>query len=361
MRPLKDSRINIKIISIKDSVLLFFALAAINGIHMLIYLKILKSEGRPTQFLATSLVIYLLGVTLFLSILVGVIRYYSFSDIARRLGKATRKIARGDFSVRVVPLRKDGKKDNIEVMFDDFNTMAKELQSIETMKNDFIANVSHEIKTPLSVIQSYAMALENDALGTEERHDYIKTIVVSSQKLSALVSNILKLDKLENQEIIPAASSYELGEQIRRLALLFEDLWERKNISFDADLDEVIIRYDEDILEIVWNNLISNAVKFTPPGGSIVVTLRNLGDFAEVQITDSGCGMDGETQKHIFDKFYQADASHSQEGNGLGLALVKKVLEIIGGGITVTSKAGEGATFTVRLKTAYAQPQSKNY
>ncbi|MDR1352460.1 MAG: sensor histidine kinase, partial [Treponema sp.] len=159
-------------------------------------------------------------------------------------------------------------------------------------------------------------------------------------------------NRLEHQEILPSAVPFDLSEQLRRCALAFEDLWERKNISFDADLEEVIVYYDESMLEIVWNNLISNAIKFTAPGGSIclTLTLKKPAGFAVVRISDSGCGMDEETQKHLFDKFYQGDSSHSQEGNGLGLALVKKALDISGAEIGVTSKPGEGAIFTVRLK-----------
>jgi signal transduction histidine kinase len=250
-----------------------------------------------------------------------------------------------------MPLRKDGKKDFVEVMFDDFNTMARELESIELLKNDFIANVSHEIKTPLSIIQNYAEALEDKNLKADERRDYIKTIVTSSQKLSGLVSNILKLNKLENQKIVPVVSSYDLGEQLRRCVLAFEDLWDQKKITVTADLDDITVCYDESMLEMVWNNLISNAIKFTASGGSITITLKKSAGFAVTRVIDSGCGMDGETQKHIFDKFYQGDLSHSQEGNGLGLALVKKSLDISGAKISVTSKIGEGSTFTVRLKT----------
>jgi signal transduction histidine kinase len=245
-------------------------------------------------------------------------------------------------------------------MFDDFNIMAEELESIETLKSDFIANVSHEIKTPLSVIQGYAAALQNDTLPVDERREYAKTIMEASQKLSTLVSNILKLNKLENQEILPESQVYDLSEQLRRCALAFEEIWERKNIIFTADLDEITVPYIEDMMEIVWNNLLSNAIKFTGPGGRISLTLKVRDDFAQgmyaksmyakVTVQDSGCGMDEETQKHIFDKFYQGDTSHSQEGNGLGLALVKKVIEIQGGSITVESKINQGSAFTVSLR-----------
>jgi signal transduction histidine kinase len=349
MRLEKDKRINVNT-AISDSAAIFFVLVVVNGLHSAIMTTIQEKANISTQFLINAMIGWLVFSALILTVLFGLYRHYYLNRPMRRLSGAAKKIAAGDFSVRVAPFRKDGKKDHVEVIFDDFNTMAKELAGIETMKNDFIADVSHEIKTPLSIIQSYAAALQNEDLEPEDRHEYIKTIIASSQMLSAMVSNILKLNKLENQEILPEASSYELGEQIRRCALAFEDLWERKNINFDADLDEVTVRYDESMLEIIWNNLITNAVKFTPPGGSIILTLRNSGDFTEVRIADSGCGMDKETKKHIFDKFYQGDNSHSQEGNGLGLALVKKVIEIIGAGISVESKAGEGTVFTVRLK-----------
>jgi signal transduction histidine kinase len=191
--------------------------------------------------------------------------------------------------------------------------MAQELQSIETLKTDFIANVSHEIKTPLAVIQSYATSLQNTALTNDERNDYIKSIIEATQKLSTLVSNILKLNKLENQEILPEAHTFDLSEQIRRCAVMYEELWEYKNIVFDAELEEVAVCYDENMLEIIWNNLISNAVKFTKPHGSIFIKLKSKNDNAYISISNTGCGMDEETQKRIFDKFYQGDTSHSQE------------------------------------------------
>jgi signal transduction histidine kinase len=279
------------------------------------------------------------------------IRNHYFNRPMRHLSEGVKKIARGDFSVRITPLRNDGKKDQLEVLFDDFNTMAEDLASIETLKNDFIGNVSHEIKTPLSVIQGYAGALQNDKLTNEERSEYAKTILEASQKLTTLVTNILKLNKLENSGVLPAGAPFNLGEQLRRCALVFEDLWERKNIDFNADLDDIMVNYNENMLEIVWNNLLSNAVKFTNSGGSISLTLKNGSDgFAEIRVADTGCGMGGETVKHIFDKFYQGDTSHSAEGNGLGLALVKKAIEMVNGEIRVESQPGTGTTFTVRLK-----------
>jgi signal transduction histidine kinase len=350
----KDSRINAAYMSVKEYFLLFFAVATVNGFHMTIYQGFVDRGMVEThvQLVINVLMGYVFVTATLLMLLTAVIRHVSWSRPMRRLSEAARNIARGDFSARIAPLRKDGKKDFVEVMFDDFNTMARELESIEMLKNDFIANVSHEIKTPLAVIQNYATVLQNNTLEPDERREYVKTIITSSQKLSDLVSNILKLNKLENQEIAPAALPFDVSEQLRRCVLAFEELWERKNITIEADLDELTVCYDESMLEIVWDNLISNAVKFTAPGGSISLTLKKLAGFAVVRISDSGCGMDEETQKHIFDKFYQGDSSHSQEGNGLGLALVKKALDLTGAKISVISKAGEGTTFTVRLQAA---------
>lgn len=350
----KDSRVNAGYMSIKEYFLLFFSVATVNGFHMMIYQEFVTRGMVETrvQLVINVLMGYVGVTTTLLMLLFAVVRHVSWSRPMRRLSEAARNIARGDFSARITPLRKDGKKDFVEVMFDDFNTMAGELESIELLKNNFIADVSHEIKTPLAVIQNYAAALQNGGLDTEERCEYVKTIIASSQKLSALVTNILKLNKLEHEEITPAAIPFDLSEQLRRCALVFEGIWERKNITFHVYLDEAVVCYNPSMLEMVWDNLISNAVKFTAPGGSISLTLKKRAGFAVVQISDSGYGMDEETQKHIFDKFYQGDLSHSQEGNGLGLALVKKALDIIGAKITVTSKPGEGATFGVHLKLA---------
>jgi signal transduction histidine kinase len=348
----KDSRINVSYASMREYGLMFFVMAAFNGLHMTIYQRFFELGMVEThvQLVINTLIAYV-AITATLSMcLICLVRFVSWSRPMRRIGEAARKIARGDFSARIAPLRKDGKKDFVEVMFDDFNIMAAELESIETLKSDFIANVSHEIKTPLAVIQGYAQSLKNDTLTADERNEYIETIVEASAKLSTLVTNILKLNKLENQEIIPESKPYDLGEQLRRCAVIFEELWERKNMSFDADLDEITVCYNENMLEIVWNNLLSNAIKFTPPGNSIFLTLKAENGFAVVTLRDSGCGMDEKTKARIFDKFYQGDGSHSSEGNGLGLALVKKVLDIQGGSIAAESVLGQGSVFTVRLK-----------
>jgi len=350
-RKKRDERVNVRYTWVKDFIGLFLILIVINSGHILIFMEIFNIEPTVSNLLVPDLMAYLIFATLILCTITTMFRSSSLNLPMQRLSEAAKRIAEGDFFVRVAPLRKDGKKDYVEVMFDDFNKMAEELSSIETLKNDFITNVSHEIKTPLSVIQSYAAAIQRDTLSPEKREEYAETILTASHKLTALVTNILKLSKLENQGITPAAEPFDLSEQLRCCALAFEDLWENKGIAFTADIaDDVTVSYDESMLEIVWNNLLSNAIKFTDPGGSIALTLKSEDGFAVVSVTDNGCGMDEVTRSRIFDKFYQGDTSHSQEGNGLGLALVKKVIDIIDGGITVDSKVGLGTTLTIRLK-----------
>ena len=251
---------------------------------------------------------------------------------------------------RAMPFHSENKFDYMDIMFEDFNRMAQELGSTETMKNDFIANVSHEIRTPLTVVNSYASALARGGLSEAEQREYAATIAAASESLSTMVSNILRLNKLENQEITPNAAPYDLTRQLCDCALAHEARWEAKHIDFDAQLEErVMVLADETMMEIVFNNLISNAIKFTEPGGRIVLRQMKDGDDVVVTVADTGCGMDEATLAHIFDKFYQGDTSHSRDGNGLGLALVRRVLEISGGAISVTSAPGEGSEFTVRL------------
>ncbi|MCL1813064.1 MAG: HAMP domain-containing histidine kinase [Treponema sp.] len=352
MKKSKDLRINAGYVSVKDFLLLFFAMAAFNGFHMWIYQEFLERGLMETniQFAINMLIAYIMVTAALFLTGIAVIRHIFWNRPMRTISQAAKQIALGDFSVRIPPLRRDGKKDFIEVMFDDFNTMAEELTTIETLKNDFIANVSHEIKTPLSVIQSYATALQKESLQAEERKEYSEIIIEATQRLTAMITNILKLNKLENQEIMPKTEPFDLSEQLRRCAVAFEDLWEQKNIEFEANLDEINVCYDNNMLEIVWNNLLSNAVKFTGSGGKITLSLKSADDLAVVSVTDTGIGIDRDTQTHIFDKFYQGDTSHAQEGNGLGLALVKKTVDLLGGTIAVDSKSGHGTTFTVCLK-----------
>ena len=268
----------------------------------------------------------------------------------KQLAEATDKVAHGDFSVYVPPIHTIEKKDYLDFMIMDFNKMVEELGSIETLKTDFFSNVSHEIKTPLSIIQNHAELLHTDELSEEKRKEYTETILYATHRLSSLITNMLKLSKLEKQAITPMAEPYDVCRQLCECALQFEDVWEKKEIEFIADIEErVMIAADEELMALVWNNLLSNAVKFTEPGGT--VTLYQTSDEKEilVRIKDSGCGMSEKTLDHIFDKFYQGDTSHATEGNGLGLSIALRVLQLSGFIISAESVVGKGSTFTVQI------------
>jgi len=256
----------------------------------------------------------------------------------------------GDFTVRIQPMRGAG-TDGFNQIGKAINKMAEELSGTETLRTDFIANVSHELKTPLAIMGNYATMLQSLGITEAERNEYAKAISEAARRLAQLITNILKLNKLENQKIFPKTEEFNLGEQLCECLLQFEDAWERKALNIETDIAEDIrLRSDPELLSLVWNNLISNAVKFTPEGGTIKVSLKTQGDMVCVRVSDTGCGIKPEVGQHIFEKFYQGDTSHSMQGNGLGLALVKRVVDILHGEIGVQSVYQEGSTFTVRFK-----------
>ena len=259
------------------------------------------------------------------------------------------KVMDGDLSTRIAPLR--GAEPGFNVIIDYFNRMVQELSGMETLRTDFIANVSHELKTPLAVIQNYGTMLQQPNLSEEDRRDYARTVTNASQRLASLITNILKLNKLENQQIYPKKERFDLGEQLCECLLGFENAWETKNLEIETDMEDgVTVESDPELLSLVWNNLFSNAIKFTEEGGTIGLKLHTENGHAVVEVSDTGCGISPEVGAHIFEKFYQGDSSHATQGNGLGLALVKRVVDIIGGEIGVRSELDKGSTFTVRIK-----------
>ena len=268
----------------------------------------------------------------------------------KKILKATERITQGDFTARIQTDRIPFSLYEYDSIIDNLNKMAQELSSIETLRTDFVASVSHELKTPLAVLQNYGTLLQSPDLTEAKRIEYAKAIVRTTSKFSDLISNILQLNKLENQKISPRVSEFCISEQICECMLDFESSWESKNIEIETDIQsDVFIKSDEEKLALVWNNLISNAVKFTDNGGKITVSLKDNGNNVTVSVSDSGIGMNAETGKHIFEKFYQGDTSRSTKGNGLGLALVKRVVDILNGDISVESTLGKGSTFTVTL------------
>ncbi len=269
----------------------------------------------------------------------------------KRITSAAEKIMQGDFSVRVKPQSKFGADDTFNQIIECFNKMAEELGSVDTLRSDFIANVSHEMKTPLAVMQNYGTLLQAPELSNEKRMEYAKGVTDGSRCMANMMTNILKLNRLENQQIYPQATEFDLSEQLCECLLQYENVWEKAGIEIDTDIAEnVKVKADAELLSLVWNNLFSNAFKFTDAGGTVTVTLSVTEHHAIVKVQDTGCGMSPEVGSHIFEKFYQGDASHSVQGNGLGLALVKRVIDIMQGEMRVESAIGKGSTFTVKIR-----------
>lgn len=265
------------------------------------------------------------------------------------MSDATKQIASGDFSIR---LETDSNIREIVNLYDNFNKMVVELNGIETLRSDFVDNVSHEFKTPLASIEGYATLLSNPTLSDSEKKECTDSIIRSARQLSELVSNILKLSKLDNQQIIVDKHSFSLDEQIRKELLALEPLWSAKDIELDIELEEAQWQGSEELMAQVWINLLTNAMKFSPDGGTISVRLMQTPSRIRVMIRDQGKGMSLEEQRHIFEKFYQADRARSSEGNGLGLTLVNRILDLSGGKISVESAPGKGSVFTVSLSKA---------
>ena len=269
----------------------------------------------------------------------------------KQIMDALDQVMQGDFTVRIAHVKEFAGETGFNEVINAINKMTAELEGTETLRTDFIANVSHELKTPLAVMANLSTMLQQPGLSDAERMAYAKDISHSARRLAALITNILKLNKLENQQIFPQPQEFDLGEQLCECLLGFEDAWEKKNLEIETDIqDDVRIKSDPELLSLVWNNLISNAVKFTPEGGTVSVTLKADEKKVFVSVRDTGCGMTAETGKHIFEKFYQGDTSHATQGNGLGLALVKRVVDILGGEIAVQSVYGQGSTFTVSIR-----------
>ena len=270
-----------------------------------------------------------------------------FFDPLLQLGQALQQVADGDFDVT---LKTNHMFREIRQISESFNRMAKELSSTEILKTEFISNVSHEFKTPINAIEGYATLLQDTGPAEEaEQREYIDKILFNTHRLSKLVGNILLLSKVDNQGIQTKVSTYRLDEQIRQSLLALEPRWVANDNEFDVDLAAVEYTGNENLLMHVWNNLMENAIKYGPRGGLITMRLTEEKDRAVFTIDDEGPGISPEAQVHVFDRFYQADSSRKSEGNGLGLALVKQILALSDGTITVENLPEKGCRFTVTL------------
>ncbi len=290
-------------------------------------------------------------LSLIFTVIDGIRRKVTVDRPVKNIIDAAEKIIQGDFSVRIKPQSRFGTDETFNRVIDCFNKMAEELGSVETLRLDFIANVSHEMKTPLAVMQNYGTLLQSPDLSEEKRLEYAKGITDGSRRLADMMTNILKLNLLENQQIYPQVKEFDLGEQLCECLLQYENVWEKAEIEIETDIAEnVKVKADAELLSHVWNNLFSNAFKFTSSGGKVAVSLTATDHHAIVKVSDTGCGMSPDVGAHIFEKFYQGDTSHSSQGNGLGLSLVKRVVDIMHGEISVESSVGKGSTFTVKIR-----------
>lgn len=291
------------------------------------------------------IVVFLLG-----SLLLGtVIALYVGRLMIRpiqNISNAFDELSKGNFHVKVPS---EEKISEIREMAQHFNAMTHDLSHMETLRSDFVANVSHEFKTPIAAIEGYATLLQNPGL-TREKHDhYVAVILDNARRLANLSSNILTLSKLENQELVVDNREFRLDEQLRSAILMLENKWAPKDITFDLDLPKQMYYGSEPLLFQVWSNILDNAIKHAPAGGVIGVRMEREDAWLTVSISDQGDGMTEEVQKHIFEKFYQGDPSRKAEGSGLGLALVKRITELCKSPVTVKSAPGEGAVFSVSL------------
>lgn len=262
------------------------------------------------------------------------------------ISEATKKVAKGDFKI---VMEENSLSSEVRLMVHNFNLMARELDSTEIFRNDFVNNVSHEFKTPLSTIEGYATLLQTQSLSEEKRRLYASKIISNTRRLATLTGNVLQLSRLENCTQKIKKETFSLDEQIREIAILFEKEWEKKNIDLELDLQKVDYYGSSELLSQVWQNLLGNAIKFTSKGGSVSIKLESSKTYVTVSVADTGVGMSEETCKRIFEKFYQGDTSHGTEGNGLGMTLVKNIIDLHGGNISVDSKLSEGTVFNITL------------
>ncbi len=341
----------IKSISIWHFVVFFLLIAFVVTCNFVLFLHSMELDAETISNPAKITLVNVLILTILFCIADAIRRKQMITKPVRRIQEGIERVIKGDFSTRIEYIHGEHSDNEFDVIIAGLNKMIEELSGVETLRTDFIANVSHELKTPLAVMQNYGTLLQTPDLSDEQRIEYGKAIQEQTNRLSSLVTNILKLNKLENQQIYTNVEKYYLGEQLCECMLTFESLWEEKNIEIETDIDdEVLIEADKELLDLVWHNLLSNALKFTEENGKVTLSLRKDDKYVYIQVKDTGCGMSAETGKNIFKKFYQGDTSHATKGNGLGLALVKRVIDICGGEISVSSQLGEGSAFTVKLR-----------
>lgn len=318
--------------------------AILSSIFIMILDKYKLFIGRGSAPIAL-LIIGLVVSTIIGTILTFPVAKYFLKPLNEVIS-ATREVTKGNFNVKVKELKR---KHELGELIDSFNSMTNELNSIEMFRKDFINNFSHEFRTPIVSIRGFARQLHKASLTGNQRLEYTDIIIRESERLANMSSNVLLLTKLENQAIITEKNCFSLDEQIRNCILLLQMQWEKKEIEFNIELEPIEFYSNEEMLSHVWLNLLSNAIKFSHKNGEILVKSYYEGNDIKVKISDNGIGMNDDTREHIFEKFYQGDLAHVSEGNGLGLSLVKRIVDLCQGKISVKSKPEKGTEFIVRL------------
>jgi len=345
---LRNTDIKQKLSTLLWLVLFVFIILLVSIVVSVLIWHLLTRIGVLSPFTAAR-AIHAFMFVLLVSLVVGTVLATIGGDFLlrplRRLTRGTKEIASGNFDVRV-----DMKGPHELVrLAESFNEMAQELSGIETLRSDFVSNISHEYRTPIAAIKGFAKRLQKNNLPDEKRREYLDIIVFESERLSRLSSNVLLLSKLESTSKDTEQAEYALDEQLRRVVLLLEPQFYKKQLETDIDIEDTSIIAGEEILHHLWINLLGNAIKFSHDGDTIGVKLRTEGNMAVVSISDQGIGMDDEIKTRIFEKFYQGDRSRATEGNGLGLALAKRILELENGEINVESELGKGTCITIAL------------
>lgn len=353
----KDGRTGVVLRLIRNYMIFFLTVAFVISCCTMLFVSTLTDTlditlNSADLNIAAKLTFWNVVLLSFIFFIVDTLRRkFTVERPVKRITDVADQIIAGDFNVRIKPQGSFGTDETFNQVIECFNRMAEELGSVETLRTDFIANVSHEMKTPLAVMQNYGTLLQAPDLSEEKRMEYAKGVTDGARRMADMMTNILKLNRLENQQIYPQIIEFDLGEQLCECLLQYESVWEKADIEIETDIaEDVKVRADAELLGHVWNNLFSNAFKFTPSDGTVTVSLSTTDNYAVVKVQDTGCGMTPEVGAHIFEKFYQGDTSHSVQGNGLGLALVKRVIDIMQGEISVESVVGKGSIFTVKIQ-----------
>lgn len=342
----------IRSINFRMTFFMIFALTISNvlagGVMTILYFT---QFGRSLRLNPLKLTIIVLAFSYVSSAIFSIILNRNFLHPLRKLTDATKQVAEGNYDVKLTNVTNAfTRQSELGTLVDGFEYMTNELSSTEIFRNDFIHNFSHEFKTPIISIRGFARQIYNGNLTPEQQSEFAKIIVDESERLATMSSNVLLLSKVESLETVTDKTTFSLDEQLRSVMLIFEEQWSTKNITIDMELDEIEFTQNEDLLYHVWLNIIGNAVKFTQDNGSITVKCHRGTDYVYVIVKDNGIGMDENVCKHIFEKFYQGDSSHATAGNGLGLSLVKRIIDLMDGRISVVSNPGNGTEITVSFK-----------